>query len=1102
MGSYRRTRGPWEVATVEQYDFSAFVVNDVNREAFRLCQATAELRVMVPQPIVLVGAQGSGKSHLLHAIARRARQRFPDALCVGVSPHHFPDTVRALLDDAPRVREASGGILLVDHLERFDEGVDELGALVQLFLDHNRCVIIASCARPDELDNLTAGLRAILAGAQVVALRPANEARPVERGNEREGQPRETGMAEQIKGLENAMAQSEGQGEAVAGKAAGESVREAVRRETAQLCELLEAAQGDVIRAADEVFTLVRRTEELIDERDAAQEQCAQLRQTCEKLTGELEVLCEERKTAAAEVATAGALAQQLQTEWDEAVAERRDAESRLQGVAAQRDEVRGQLEQTSERLEALRQEHGALAEETEAAHGRIQQLEEELDALNAQRDDLQASVDDSTEECIRERGRADELEQRCQARTEELETLRKEHGALAEETEAAHGRIQQLEEELDALNAQRDDLQASVDDSTEECIRERGRADELEQRCQARTEELETLRKEHGALAEETEAAHGRIQQLEEELDALNAQRDDLQASVDDSTEECIRERGRADELEQRRQGQAKDLERLRQDHWALAQKTEAAHARVRELEDELGALSAQRDDLEARLDEALAGLSQDRERWARLEQEHQEQTEEFHALREAHVAVVIQAHALEMRLPDLENELKEARAVAGALQGRLDDALTERDRLAADMESVRENDQTAGDLRERLDVLIAENTSLTGEIAPLRRRLRVLANENVRARNTLDRLVPAVKKLMADMARERRQRAKLERGHKAQAAELQWVRQAREATLSEAQANTEIAAQLQTGLDTATVQRDRLQARLDGVLAERAELAETVAALRRTERALRDELDGTRANQASLAAAVEGLRAAAQREADQLRVQLETHLEISEIEERAAQAVRERDKARGEAETLRSELETSRQGLESAAVQLLPDAVATGDETAPEPTEILEGEPAAVFDWEAFVATCQNRRLGEILCANGNITQEQLDDALAAQAHAQDRKIGEILVGAGYTTEPDVVRGLAGQLGVPFVRLDDQAVRIDAIELLSGELAKRHCCMPLYASDEEVTLAMADPRDEVAIDDINRTTNLRVRVVATPTGDIEAALAEHYGV
>ena len=962
MANHRRARGPSEVPTVERYDFSAFVVNDANREAFHLCQAAAELRVMPPQPILLVGAEGSGKSHLLHAVDCRVRQGFPDALCVGVSPRNFPDPVGALVDDAHRVRQAPAAILLVDHLERFDEGVDELGALVQLFLDQNCCVILASRARPDELDNLSAGLRAILAGAQVVGLGRSDEARPVQPETEREGQPEETIMAEQIERLENPMAQSEEQGEAVAGKAPGESVPEALRREIAQLRDLLEAAQGDVSRSADEVFTLLRRTEELVDERDAAQEQCAQIREAHEKLTEEFEALCEERKTAAAEAATARPLAQQLQTELDEAIAERHDAESRLEGVAAERDETRGQLAQTTEWLEALRQDHRALAEETEAVHARIQELEQELDAMGTQRDDLQASVDDSIEECIRERGRADQLDRHCQA--------------------------------------------------------------------------------------------------------------------------------------------QAQELEALRRDYWALAEKTEAAHDRIEQLGLELSAVSGQRDDLEARLDEALAEPSQNREQWARLEQEHQKQTEEFHALREAHVAVVAQAHALEMRLPDLENELKEARAVLGDLQGRLDDALTERDRLAADMESVRENDQTVGDLRERLDVLTAENTSLTGEIAPLRRRLRVLANENVRARNTLDRLVPTVKKLMADMARERRQHAKVERGHKAQAAELQWLRQTHQVALSEAKASTEIAEKLQTDLDKAMAQRDRGQARLDGVLAERDELAEAMETLRRTERSLQDELDGTRATQASLQTAVKGLRAAAEREAEQLRTQLETHLEIDEMEERMAETIRERDEARGQAEALRSQLETSRQGLESAAVQLLPDATAPEGEAAPEPVEVLGVKSADSFNWQAFVAACQNRRLGEILCVNGNITQEQLDDALAAQVHTQDRKIGQILIDEGYTTEPDVVRGLAGQVGVPFVRLDDQAVGVDAPELLSGELAKRHCCMPLRVTDEEVTLAMADPLDEVAIDDINRATKLRVSVVATPTADIEAALAKYYGV
>jgi len=852
-----------------------------------------------------------------------------------------------------------------------------------------------------------------------------------------------------------------------------------LRREAEQLRVVLEAAKDEAKRAADEVFALVRRTEDLMGERDAAQSRVAQLEEARDTLAGEFETLRGEREAVVAEAATAGALARQLRTELDEAVAERKDAESRLGSLVAERG---GLLK----RLGEARDERDRVSAELEAEADWEQRCKER---------EAQAACHEHEIRRLADRVAAFEAMEA---------ELRAETGQLAEELQAAHGEAVRAQAELVRL------AQATRE-FEEKAVADHARIAQTEEQSRAQAEALEASRRERASAAEEAGAAKERVQELEQDLRAAHAQRAVLQTQVDGALEECARERARAAELEQQYRAQIQEME-AQSDAAPIDSETQEA-----------GEAGMDYEDLRARLADALASLSQERDRWTQVEGEHREQTEDFHELREAHVAVVTEAHAAGQRLHDLENELDEARALHADLEEQLGQARAERDRWAAAAASASPND----------------------EAEALRGQLRTARDENVRARHALDRLVPAVKKLMADLAEARQRRGELARVLDAPTPVPAHVH---EAALSEAETRRDREAQFQARLADAVAQRDRtqarldvlraereefaeaaaerdrIQARLDEVLAEREELAEAVAerdqiqarfdevraereelagaieTLRRTERVLQAERDVAQTSQTSLQTAVKALRAAAEREGEQLRAQLDTRLELDDLEDRMAEAVRERDLARGEADALRVALDSARQGLDSAALQLLPDE----ERAEREPAAAAEaGMPASSepFDWQAFVAACQNRRLGEILRDDGTITQGQLDDALTAQAAAQHRKIGEILIRKGYTSEPFVVRGLAGQLGVPFMRLADCTFGIDAAQFLSAKMAKTHRCVPLRITDDEVTLAMANPLDVVAIDDITRVANRRVRVVAAPSSDVEAAIAECYG-
>ncbi len=142
------------------------------------------------------------------------------------------------------------------------------------------------------------------------------------------------------------------------------------------------------------------------------------------------------------------------------------------------------------------------------------------------------------------------------------------------------------------------------------------------------------------------------------------------------------------------------------------------------------------------------------------------------------------------------------------------------------------------------------------------------------------------------------------------------------------------------------------------------------------------------------------------------------------------------------------------------------------------------------------------QRRRLGKILVEAGVISAEQLQNALEDQAQLPHRRLGVILAAKGYATEELVAQAIAAQKDTPFVQLSGGAIEPDAPALISSRLATHHACIPIAATDTRVTLAMINPLDLIAIDDVELTTNRGVDpVVATPT-DIENAIRRFYGV
>ena len=140
---------------------------------------------------------------------------------------------------------------------------------------------------------------------------------------------------------------------------------------------------------------------------------------------------------------------------------------------------------------------------------------------------------------------------------------------------------------------------------------------------------------------------------------------------------------------------------------------------------------------------------------------------------------------------------------------------------------------------------------------------------------------------------------------------------------------------------------------------------------------------------------------------------------------------------------------------------------------------------------------------RIGDILLAEGVITQVQLDQALEAQK-IKKRRLGEILVSDGYITDDIMADALCHQMGYDRANLQDSRIPDDLISLFDVDILKKYTAIPYCYDDRNVNIirvAMADPMDMLAIDDLSMVTNRMIDpMVATP-GEIMVAIDKYYG-
>ena len=134
-------------------------------------------------------------------------------------------------------------------------------------------------------------------------------------------------------------------------------------------------------------------------------------------------------------------------------------------------------------------------------------------------------------------------------------------------------------------------------------------------------------------------------------------------------------------------------------------------------------------------------------------------------------------------------------------------------------------------------------------------------------------------------------------------------------------------------------------------------------------------------------------------------------------------------------------------------------------------------------------------DRSLGQILLANGLVTPDQLEGALE-EHRASPRSLGRVLVDRGVIGEADLVRALAEQLDLEFVDLQTRRPDPEVTSLLSRTLAERYRAIPVEDRDGTLLVAMSDPTNVFALEDLRTITDREIRPVVSTAADIEAAI------
>jgi type IV pilus assembly protein PilB len=137
--------------------------------------------------------------------------------------------------------------------------------------------------------------------------------------------------------------------------------------------------------------------------------------------------------------------------------------------------------------------------------------------------------------------------------------------------------------------------------------------------------------------------------------------------------------------------------------------------------------------------------------------------------------------------------------------------------------------------------------------------------------------------------------------------------------------------------------------------------------------------------------------------------------------------------------------------------------------------------------------------KRIGEVLLERGVINQKQLEKALG---HQKERGglMGQVLIELGFVTEEEIALALTAQYGFPYLPLENYEIDEGLVGLIPEEIARRYCLIPVDRIGNALTLAMADPSNVQAIEDVELRTKCVIQAFVSTPSDVLKAIGKYY--
>ena len=138
-------------------------------------------------------------------------------------------------------------------------------------------------------------------------------------------------------------------------------------------------------------------------------------------------------------------------------------------------------------------------------------------------------------------------------------------------------------------------------------------------------------------------------------------------------------------------------------------------------------------------------------------------------------------------------------------------------------------------------------------------------------------------------------------------------------------------------------------------------------------------------------------------------------------------------------------------------------------------------------------------NKPLGEILVERGVISRAKLEQVLLVQKE-KGLLFGEALVAMNLATEEDVVQALTCQYGFPYLPLANYEIAPDVVATVPLNLCKQYSLVPIDKIGRSLTLAMANPLDVQALEELEKTTGCSVQAFVSTATEINNAINRYY--